>query len=138
MAQPPSNQPAAPSAGFALVAGDRAGTAANADRDVVARPAEFAPLSPNGAGAGLGSLDHLLDVTVTVTAELGRVTRPISDVLKYGLGAVVELDRTVTEPVDLFVQGVRIARGEVVVVDDKFAVRIIEIADPKKRKEKQL
>src|SRR5436190_984481 len=100
--------------------------------DVVVRAAEFAALKSTNAGSGLGSMQHLLNVTVTVTAELGRVTRPIGDVLKYGLGAVVELDRTVAEPVDLLVQGVRVARGEVVVVDDRFAIRITEILDAKR------
>jgi len=103
--------------------------------DVVARAAEFAPLNPTAGGGGLSSLNHLLNVTVTVTAELGRTTKPIGDVLKYGLGAVVELDRTVSEPVDLLVQGVRVARGEVVVIDDRFAIRITEIADAKKVEE---
>ncbi|HYV36408.1 MAG TPA: flagellar motor switch protein FliN [Gemmataceae bacterium] len=100
--------------------------------DVVARAAEFAALNPTGGGAGLGSLNHLLNVTVTVTAELGRATKPIGDVLKYGLGAVVELDRAVSEPVDLLVQGVRVARGEVVVIEDRFAIRITEIAEVKR------
>ena len=86
--------------------------------DVVVRAAEFAALTPNPGGAGLSSLDHLLKVTVTISAELGRATRPIGEVLKYGMGTVVEVDRTISEPVELFVQGVRIARGEVVVVDE--------------------
>jgi flagellar motor switch protein FliN len=103
---------------------------------VVARVAEFASLSPTNGGPALGALDHLLGVTVTVTAELGRVMRPIGDVLKYGLGAVVELERPIAEPVDLLVQGVRVARGEVVVVDDRFAIRITEIADVKRRPER--
>ncbi len=80
-----------------------------------------------------GSLDSLLDVTVTVSAELGRITLPISEVLKLGLGSVLELNRAVSEPVDLIVQGVKLARGEVVVVEDRFAIRIQEILDPKKR-----
>jgi flagellar motor switch protein FliN len=81
----------------------------------------------------LNSLDHLLDANVTVTAELGRVRRSIGEVLKVGVGAVIELDRLVSEPVDLLVQGVPLARGEVVVVGDHFAVRITELADMKKR-----
>jgi flagellar motor switch protein FliN len=100
---------------------------------VMAKVADFAELTNNGSVQGSGSLDRLLDVTVTVAAELGRVSLPISEILKLGTGAVLELDRPVSEPVDLMVQGVRLARGEVVIIDDRFAIRIKEIADPKKR-----
>jgi flagellar motor switch protein FliN/FliY len=99
---------------------------------VVARGAEFAELQPSAA-AGAGSLQSLLDVVVTVTAELGRISLPIADILKLAPGSVLSLDRLVSEPVDLMVQGVRLARGEVVVVDDHFAIRIKEIAEPKKK-----
>lgn len=102
-------------------------------RAVEARAVDFAELASSAASPGIDSLDRLLNVTVTVTAELGRVTLPISEVLKLGVGTVLELHRSVSEPVDLMVQGVRLARGEVVVVDDRFAIRIKEIADPKKR-----
>jgi flagellar motor switch protein FliN/FliY len=101
--------------------------------DVVARAADFAALTSKATGQGAASLDRLFDVTVTVTAELGRRTLAIGDILKLSLGSVLELDRLVSDPVDLMVQGVRLARGEVVVVDDRFAIRIKEIADPKKR-----
>ena len=114
-----------------------ASSAASPVADVEAHGADFAPLThPVGPLPGLGTMDRLLDVSVTVTAELGRVTLSISDVLKLGIGSVLELDRAVSEPVDLMVQGVRLARGEVVVVDDRFAIRIKEIADPRKRAEK--
>src|SRR5262245_34723857 len=75
----------------------------------------FAPLNASLAAQGLTALDQLLDVSVTVTVELGRVTMSIGDVLKLGIGSVLELNRSVSEPVDLMVQGVRLARGEVVV-----------------------
>ncbi len=101
--------------------------------DVVARVASFAELTGKGGEPGVGGLESLQDVSVTVAAELGRVTLTIGDVLKLGVGSVLELHRSISEPVDLMVQGVRLARGEVVVVDDRFAVRIKEIADPKKR-----
>jgi flagellar motor switch protein FliN len=107
--------------------------AVGADAGVTAQPVDFAELTAQGAHPALNSLNHLLDVTVTVTAELGRVTRSIGEILKLGVGAVVELDRPVAEPVDLLVQGVRIARGEVVVVQGRFAIRITELADQKKR-----
>lgn len=101
--------------------------------DVVARVADF---TEQAAASALGTpapLDRLLDVTVSVTAELGRVTLPISAVLNLNVNSVLELNRGVAEPVDLLVQGVLLARGEVVVVDDCFAIRIKEIAEPKKR-----
>jgi flagellar motor switch protein FliN len=113
--------------------GSHAPGALGADAGVTAQPVDFAELSHQAAHPALNSLNHLLDVTVTVTAELGRVTRSIGEILKLGAGAVVELDRQVAEPVDLLVQGVRVARGEVVVVQGRFAIRITELVDQKKR-----
>src|SRR5262249_36017063 len=101
--------------------------------DVVARVADFAEQAAISSLATPAPLDRLLDVTVTVTAELGRVTLPISSVLNLNVNSVLELNRAVAEPVDLMVQGVLLARGEVVVVDDCFAIRIKEIPEPKKR-----
>ena len=101
--------------------------------DVVARVADFAELTAPATPGTPAPLDRLLNVTVTVTAELGRVTLPISSVLNLNVNSVLELNRSVSEPVDLMVQGVLLARGEVVVVNDCFAVRIKEIAEPKKR-----
>ncbi len=101
--------------------------------DVVARVADFAELTAGAAPGTPAPLDRLLDVTVTVTAELGRVTLPISAVLNLNVNSVLELNRAVAEPVDLMVQGVLLARGEVVVVEDCFAIRIKEIVDAKKR-----
>ena len=109
------------------------GEARSSPVDVVARAADFASLTPRTAEAPASSLDRLLDVTVTVSAELGRVTLPISAVLNLGVNSVLELNRAVSEPVDLMVQGVRLGRGEVVVVGDSFAVRIKEIAESKGR-----
>src|SRR5713101_6009043 len=76
--------------------------------DVVARVADFAELPATGQGGAAAPLDRLLDVSVTVTAELGRATLAIGDVLKLTTGSVVELDRPVSEPVNLMVQGVRL------------------------------
>ena len=98
---------------------------------VLASVAELPELQSEATGKAAGSLDHLLDVSVCVSAELGRVTITIADLLKLEVGSVVGLDRAVSEPVDLLVQGVLFARGEVVVIDDSFAVRIREILDPK-------
>jgi flagellar motor switch protein FliN len=108
------------------------GNRATTGPSVVARPAHFPELTEDGANAGgLGSLSNLMDVSVTVTAELGRVKRSIGSILKLGVGSVLDLDRGMTEPVDLLVQGTLLARGEVVIVEDRFAIRIKEIVDPK-------
>ena len=101
------------------------------DQAIDAKVADFPELEPVHTATATGSLNQLLDVAVCVTAELGRVTMSIGDILKLGLGSVVEMDRSVSEPVDLLVQGVPFARGEVVVVEDRFAIRIHEILDPK-------
>ena len=88
---------------------------------------EFAHLQPAAGEPGDTSIKRFYDVNVTISAELGRVTLPIVELLALGVGAVVELNRSINAPVDLVAQGVLIARGEVVVVDDCFAVRIGEI-----------
>lgn len=100
---------------------------------VSVKSADFAELDGSSATAGTAALDNLLDVTVSVTAELGRATTSIGQLLKLNVGSVVELERLVSDPVDLMAQGIRLARGEVVVVEDRFAIRIREIIDPKKR-----
>lgn len=117
----------------ALGGGASSAAARTARPDVVARVADFAELTASATSGPPAPLDRLLDVTVTVTAELGRVTLPISNVLNLNVNSVLELNRSVSEPVDLMVQGVLLARGEVVVVNDCFAIRIKEIAEPKKR-----
>lgn len=101
--------------------------------NLVAKVADFEELTSAPAPVSPAALDRLLDVTVSITAELGRATLAVGEVLKLGVGSVVRLDRTLAEPVDLFVQGVRLARGEVVVVEDCFAIRIKDIVPSKKQ-----
>lgn len=104
------------------------------DRSAVsAKSADFVELDPQPSTGSAAALDNLLDVAVVVTAELGRTTTSIGQLLKLNVGSVVELERLISDPVDLMAQGVRLARGEVVVVDDRFAIRIQEIVDPRKR-----
>lgn len=86
-----------------------------------------APRPITSAGQSVGDRDLLADVTLVLTAEIGRTDMIIEDVLKLGPGSLVELDKLAGEPVELFVNDRLIARGEVVVVDDNFAVRITEI-----------
>lgn len=90
-------------------------------------PVEFPNVAAAQTPGGRVSLNRFYDVSMTVSVELGRVTMPIGELLQLTEGAVIELDRQVSEPVDVIAQGVRLARGEVVVVDDRYAVRITEI-----------
>ncbi len=93
------------------------------------QPVAFGTVSapPGAEAASAGNLDLLLDVPLEMTVELGRSTRRVRDVLALGPGSVVELTKLAGEPVDLLVNGKPIAKGEVVVIDENFAVRIIEI-----------
>lgn len=89
--------------------------------------AELPHLDPMPGPAVARSIATFGDVEMSVSVELGRTKIPIRDLLNIHNGAVVQLDRPVTHPVDLFVQGTLIARGEVVVVDECFAVRVTEL-----------
>jgi flagellar motor switch protein FliN/FliY len=73
----------------------------------------------------------LFGVKLDAEAVLGRAELSVEDMLNLGVGSVVELDRLISDPVDLVVQNVRVARGEVVVVNDQFAIRITEITGSK-------
>lgn len=73
------------------------------------------------------------DVPLGITVELGRAVKQISEILDFGPGTVIELDRLVGEPLDILVNGKQIAKGEVVVVDENYGIRITEIINPQKR-----
>jgi flagellar motor switch protein FliN len=112
---------------------------------------EFQPSSPslvdfsspidssqtNGAANGDGqteNIEMLMDVNLQFTVELGRTQMPVRQILELQNGSVVELDRIAGEAVDVFINEHLMARGEVVVVDDKFGVRITELISPTKGK----
>ncbi len=80
-----------------------------------------------GGSGHSGDLKRLHEVQVTVAAELGRTKVPIQELLKLTEGSVFELNRNISSPVELLAQGVPLGNGEVVVVDDQFAIRILEI-----------
>lgn len=86
----------------------------------------------SGAGATI-DINYLLDVNLQVTVEVGRREYFISDVLSWDPGSVIELDKVVGEPLSLLVNSKPVAKGEVVVVNDKFALKIVEILDPHDR-----
>lgn len=99
--------------------------------------AQIGDLGPNApvGGAQEMNLNLILDVAVTLSLEVGRVQLTVRDLLQLAPGAIVELDRLASEPLDVFVNGVRIARGELVVVDDKFGIRLTEVVSPAERME---
>lgn len=99
--------------------------------------AQFNDLGPNAVG-GAGqevNLNLILDVSVTLALEVGRTRMPVRDLLQLAPGAIVELDRLAGEPLDVLVNGVRIARGEVVVVNEKFGIRLTDVVSPSERME---
>ena len=101
--------------------------------EVPIRPPEFSELSPQTAPVSEVPFNRFYDVSVTVWAELGRVTMPLGELLKLGEGSTIKLNRAISAPVDLVAQGTCFARGEVVVVDEYFGIRIKEILDPSQR-----
>jgi flagellar motor switch protein FliN/FliY len=82
------------------------------------------------------NLDALMDVQVTLSVEIGRCKMPIKQLISLNQGAVVELDRGVNEPLDLLVNGTLIARGEVVVVEGQFGLRLIDVVSASERLKK--
>ncbi len=91
------------------------------------RPAEFIPLTQKTASGPASRIDLIADIPVRVTVELGRTRKNISDILNMTPGSVIELDKMAGEPVDVLVNSKLIAKGEVVVIDENFGVRITEI-----------
>jgi flagellar motor switch protein FliN/FliY len=79
------------------------------------------------------NLEVILDVPVTLSMEVGRTRLPIRNLLQLNQGSVVELDRAAGEPLDVFVNGTLIAHGEVVVVNEKFGIRLTDVISPAER-----
>jgi flagellar motor switch protein FliN len=79
------------------------------------------------------NLEVILDVPVTLSMEVGRTRIPIRNLLQLNQGSVVELDRAAGEPLDVFVNGTLVAHGEVVVVNEKFGIRITDVVSPVER-----
>ena len=95
------------------------------------------PLQGNaGFEIAKGDIDRVLDVPVELTAELGRTRITIKSLLQLSQGSVVELDGLAGQPMDVFINGYLIAQGEVVVVNDKFGIRLTDIITPSERMQK--
>jgi flagellar motor switch protein FliN len=121
-AQPEPGDPNAPGAGMGLDTSRSAAEAAGGHRS---------DTMPGGAmmasAAFPHTLDFLLDVRISVSVEVGRVQMPVRQVMELGPGAVIELQRSASEPVEVHANGKCIGRGEIVVVGEQFGVRITEI-----------
>jgi flagellar motor switch protein FliN/FliY len=94
---------------------------------------ETATEAAAGGGEAPRNFDLLLDIPLEVTVEIGRTRLAIRDLLQLGAGSVVELAKAAGEPLDVLVNGKPVARGEAVMVNDKFGVRLTEIASPSER-----
>jgi flagellar motor switch protein FliN/FliY len=101
------------------------------------RAASFQQLADNGgakAGEAHPSLDVIMDVPVTLSLEVGRAQMSVGSLLRLTQGSVVELDRNAGEPLDVLVNGALVAHGEIVVVNDKFGIRLTDVVAPPARK----
>lgn len=99
-----------------------------------ARPAELPDLHGNAVGAdGDANLRMILDIPVSVSMEIGRTRLPIRTLLQLNQGSVVELERLVGEPLDVLANGTLIAHGEVVVINEKYGIRLTDVVSPDER-----
>ena len=118
------------------------GEGARGPRAAAPRPAFFGdlaagenppPADQQPAGAPTGNLSMILDIPVTVSVELGRTRMAVGDLLRLGQGSVVELTKLAGEPMEIYVNDKLVARGEAVVVNEKFGVKLTDIVSPTER-----
>ncbi|MDN5293742.1 MAG: flagellar motor switch protein FliN [Eubacteriales bacterium] len=103
------------------------------EKQVNVHPVQFAPLEDGSRRGEPANIDLILDVPLQVTVELGRTKKTIKEILALGPGSVIELDKLAGEPVDLLVNGKLLAKGEVVVIDENFGIRVTDIISPMER-----
>ena len=139
-APPPSAAPAAAPAAAAPAAAAPANYGYGAPpmqshvaSNVPVQSAQFTPLSSTPVQVNDANIGLILDVPLQVNVELGRTKKSIKDILDLTKGSIVELDKLAGEPVDIMVNGKYLAKGEVVVIDENFGVRITEIVSPLER-----
>lgn len=105
---------------------------AKAAKQPEAKPANFSALKQESSGT-VANLDMILDIPVTVSVEIGRTKILVKDLLQLGQGTVVELEKLAGEPMEILVNGRLIARGEAVVVNEKFGIKLTDIVSPSER-----
>lgn len=96
-------------------------------------PAQLDELTDGGFGVADESMEVILDIPVTISMEIGRTSISIRNLLQLNQGSVVELDRLAGEPMDVLVNGTLIAHGEVVVVNEKFGIRLTDVISAQER-----
>ncbi|MEC2181164.1 flagellar motor switch phosphatase FliY [Bacillus spizizenii] len=97
-------------------------------------PVEFSAFDPNEASqAPINNLDMLLDIPLSITVELGRTKRSVKEILELSAGSIIELDKLAGEPVDILVNQRIVAKGEVVVIEENFGVRVTDILSQAER-----
>jgi flagellar motor switch protein FliN/FliY len=100
---------------------------------IQAKPATFDALHADATRGPDLNLDVILDVPVTISLEVGRARVPIRNLLQLNPGSVLELERSAGDPLDLYVNGTLIAHGEVVVINERFGVRLTDVVSPAER-----
>ena len=123
----------APPSGAGMTFGQSFGSAGNPAVPPNVQPVQFANLQGGGLPAESGNIGLLMDVFMELTVELGRTRKLIREILGIGEGTIIELDKLAGEPVDILVNHKLIAKGEVVVIDENFGVRVTEIVSPMQR-----
>ncbi len=130
--QPMYNQPVQPDYGYSQHSSWETGQQQNRG-PVNVQPAQFQSFDDSKIVLERRNISLIMDVPLQVTVELGRTKKLIKEILELGPGSIIELDKMAGEPVDIMVNGKPIAKGEVVVIDESFGVRITDIIHPSKR-----
>jgi len=134
MNDPNSGTPEGAETDWSAAMAEQAASHGGAQVEAVAQPANIFPrLAPGSPADGPQDLDLILDIPVSLTVELGRTRIPIKHILQLAQGSVIELDALAGEPMDVLVNGCLIAQGEVVVVNEKFGIRLTDIVTPSER-----
>lgn len=98
-----------------------------------AKSANFTPLEETASGAPPQNLDFILDIPLQISVQLGSTRMLIKDLLQLSQGSVIELDKLAGEPMEILVNNRLIARGEVVVINEKFGIRLTDVVSPVER-----
>jgi flagellar motor switch protein FliN/FliY len=136
LSSPPAAPKAAPGMGMGMAnmgMGGMSGMSGMMGQPANVQPVQFPSLTPHAAPQEAGNISLIMDVYMEMTVELGRTRKLIKEILGMGEGTIIELDKLAGEPVDILVNHKLIAKGEVVVIDENFGVRVTEIVSPQER-----